>query len=423
MGAVLALGLAVVPSRAQMMPTKVVMGKAEMREAATTITLVATIDAFQRSKVGSEIAGLVIEMPARQGDLVEAGDIICKLDDEAASLLVAEAKARLDGLKSRHEELLSGSRPQELVRLKAILDEAIANFDRWKFEMDRIQKLFDNNTSNPKEYADTLADFLQAERRKIASDAAYKLGVEGPRKEAIAQAAYDVAAQNAVVKRLESGLRKMSIRAPFTGYVVERTVEVGEWVSTGGQVVELIDLSSVLVRVDLPESALPFLKIGAPVRVMVDALGRSFEGKVRHIIPQAGLRARTFPVEIEVSNADRVLAGGMFARATVPAGPQQRVVAVPKDAIVERGGITYIATLAAGPNGMTGVLKPVTVGADVGNWIAITSGGVEPGLEVIVRGNESIMPFPTPVLVVDERGTPIKKSSAGSGKDSGGEEH
>jgi multidrug efflux pump subunit AcrA (membrane-fusion protein) len=130
----------------------------------------------------------------------------------------------------------------------------------------------------------------------------------------------------------------------------------------------------------------------------------------------------------------------MFARVTLAAGVAAPVVAVPQDAIVERAGVTYVAAInwvasqshnmengshekgqtggggtspmsgqasATGGGGYVGILMPVTVGAEVGELIAITSGNVHPDMEVITHGNERMLPFPTPVEVVDEAGSRI----------------
>ncbi len=393
---------------AQMPPTKVVVAEAQTLDAPATITLVGTVDAVRRSRLGSEIAGIVAEMSVRQGDFVQAGEVLCRLRDDVLSLQLAEAKANANALKARHEELVAGTRKEELIRLKAVLDETIADYDRWKFEIDRIERLYKDSDANTKEYHDTRAGFLGAERRKIAAQASYDLGVQGPRKEVLQRAEYEVAEQQAVVDRIASDLSKTAIRASYTGYVAERVAEVGEWIPAGGEVVELIDLSSVLVRIAVPEAALPYLTEGDAARVAVDALKKSFDGRVRHIIRQADERARTFPVEIEIDNSAGLLASGMFARATVPAGPKGRVPAVPKDAIVERDGIPSIAVVTpAEHGGMVGILIAVTTGADVGDWIAVTSGNVPPGTKVITHGNENILPFPTPVVIVDPSGTPV----------------
>lgn len=406
--AILIVPVSVNSANAQMPVTKVVTAKARELEAPSTVTLVGTVRAVRRSEIGSEIAGIVKTMFCRQGDLVESGAALCKLDDSSLVLRLAEARANLDSLNARHEELLAGTREQELKQLKALFDESVANYDRWKFEMGRIDGLYQGSVSNDKEYQDTLASYRSSELRMIAAQAAYDLAVEGPRKEVIAQAAYEVAEQQAVVDRLQSDIDKTSIRAPFAGYVVERYTEVGQWIPAGGRVVDLADLATVLVRVDVPESALPYLAIGDTTRVKVDALKQTFHGRIKHIIRQADESARTFPVEIELENEDGLLAGGMFVRATVPTGDTRRVVAVPKDAVVEREGVDYVAVVLPHQQDSTmAALTAVTVGAEIEDWIAIRSGNVPEGATVVTRGNEDIMPFPTPVLIVDDKGTPV----------------
>ena len=394
--------------RAQPEPIKVVVAEARMVKAASSITLVGTVNPVRRSRVASEIAGIVENMPVRQGDHVAEGEVLCELNRDALTHRLNEAKARLNALGARHEELVAGTRREELTRLKALFDEASAEYDRWKLEMDRIDQLYSDRDSNEKEYYDTKADFVTAERRKAAAQADYDLGLEGPRKEVIARAAYEVAEQQAVVDRLQSDLDKTIIRAPFDGYVATRSVEIGEWVPVGGQIVEMIDLSTVLVLVNVPEAAFPFLTVGHAARVQVDALRHSFDGRVKHLLRQADPRARTFPIEVELENRERVLAGGMFARVTVTGGAEGSIVAVPKDAIVERGGVANVAMVMPGrEGGMLATLMGVTVGVDAGDWITITSGNVQTGMRVVTRGNEHILPFPTPVLLVDDKGNPV----------------
>ena len=400
---------------AQMPAVRVVVGEARLVQANPTISLVATVEPARRSRVSSELAGLIVEMPARQGDIIPAGGVICKLNQDTLSLNLAAERAKLLGVRARHDELVAGTRPDELVRLKALLDEAAAEFVARRFDMERVELLFAANESNDKEFQDTRAAFLAAERRRIAAEAAYKLGLEGPRIETIAQAAHEVARQQAVTDRVESDLGKSVIRAPFAGHVVQRDVEVGEWVSEGDTVVELVELTTVLVRVNVPESVLPFIQVGDPARVTVDALsdrqtgsGGSFQGRIKHIVRQADPNAHTFPVEIEVDNPDQALAGGMFARSTMPCGPAGQTVAVPQDAIVMRDGVTYVAiVLPAHQGGSAAVLSPVSVGMDIDDWVTITSGNLPPGTPVITRGTERILPFPTPIEIVDERGTPV----------------
>ena len=407
----------------QMPVTKVVVAKAEMRDLPATATLVGTINAVRRSRIGAQTGGIVVDMPVRQGDRVEAGQLLCRLNDDLISYELAAARAKLDSLKAWHEELVAGTREEVLARLKARVVEAQALRRRWGYERERMQRLYaDTKAGSQKELYDAEAEYLAAQQRELAAKATYDEAKKGPRAEEVARAAYDVAEQQAIALRLETAQGKTRIQAPFAGFVVERVVEVGEWVSPGGQVVELADLSTVLVRVNVPESALAYCKVGEPVRVKVDAVGLTFVGKIKHVIPSADKATRTFPIDIELDNPSsaskptklsaktgiqRTLAAGMFARVTVPTGPQRKAIAVPKDAIVDRRGTSYVAMVVPGERGMMGIPLPVTLGADMGGWVAITSGNVREGMAIIVRGNERIG-FPQPVEIVDENGSPIK---------------
>ncbi len=353
-------------AHAQPPTANVVVTKAEIKRLPNTMTLVGTVEPLTRSVVGSEIAGIVREMPVRQGDAVERGAPIMKLNDDTLRFDLAQAEADLEASKARRTQV--------------------------EFEIERIQRLYDVKQAGEKEVYDTQAVF------DIAG--------------------FEVARQKARVEQIRTDLEKTVVRAPFTGFVVDRRAEVGEWMDRGGDVVEMIDLSSVLVRINVPEFAIPFVKINSACDVRIDALNRRFEGKAWHVIRQADVQARTFPVEIIIDNREGFLSGGMFARATIISGPEAESPAVPKDAIIEISGVTYVGTIIRGKHGTMGILVAVTTGADMEDWIAITSGNIKPGAEVIVRGNEfGVYPgFPSPVNIVDEFGRPVERPSGDAAK-------
>jgi multidrug efflux pump subunit AcrA (membrane-fusion protein) len=398
----LALGVAVENAQAQFGPARVVTARAEMRSLPATMALVGTVQPARRTLLGAEEAGLVMEMPGRQGDFVEQGAVICKLNDELAQQALAREVARLEARKARLAELENGTRPETIARLKADLDAAIAVAERWTFEMQRIRALHGDQEANEREFQDALAEERSAASRRDAAKAAYDEAVAGPRAEVIAQARFDVAEQEAQVQWMRTDIGKMSIKAPFSGFIAQRLTEVGAWLGAGDPVVELVDLESVLVRVDVPESAIAHATVGSKAPVRIDALADSFAGTIRHVIPQADEAARTFPVEIELGNSDHRLKAGMFARATVPSGPDEAQLAVPKDALIDSHAGLQIAVVIPGEKGAMAMPTPVTLGADDGEWIAVTSGNLPPNAEVVIYGNERLT-YPQPVQVVSAR--------------------
>jgi multidrug efflux pump subunit AcrA (membrane-fusion protein) len=383
---------------AQMPATKVRVERAQMRPLPATMRLVATVEPAVRSVVGSEVEGLVVAMPAREGDRIEQGGVICRLNDDTLTAELAAAKARLGALQARLDELQAGTRAEQLAQLKAAYEEAQALFAKWTSEKQRMSQLQERGTANEKEMYDTQAEYLAAQQRMVMAQAQYDEGVNGPRVEVIAQARYAVAEQAALVQRTERDLAKTVLRAPFAGYVIRRATEVGQWVERGGPIVEMIDLATVLVALDAPERAFPYVKVNDRARVHVEALADVFDGRVKHITPQADVGARTFHVQLEVDNAAGRLKSGMLAWATVTTGPEAPVVAVPKDAVDMRQGTPHVCVVTTTGQGTTATPMPVTTGADIDDWIAIVSDNVAPDALVVVRGNEMLF-FPSPVEV------------------------
>jgi len=402
--ALLTIGAAVLattlPAWGQEAPRRVVTAPVEMRRLPQTMTLVGTVQPVTRSTLGTEIAGIVVEMPVRQGDAVDQGRMICRLNDDTLRLQFEREKARLSALKQRLEELEAGTRQEVIDRLRGSYQAAKAEADLWEFELNRVTRLLGEDHANEKEWQDTQAEHLAALGRLAAAKAELDEAIAGPRKEVIAAARYEVAEQRTVTERLETDLAKTRIRAPFAGLVARRFTEVGSWLSVGGSVVELIDLSTVLVTVDVPESAIVYANTGQSVRVFIDALKRTFEGRIRHVIPQADESARTFPVEVAIDNPDLLLKGGMFARATVMSGDPRETVAVLKDALIDIDGQMHVAVITADKDGHMAMPTPVTLGADSDKWIAVTSGNLNTGAKVAIYGNEHLV-FPQPVTVVD----------------------
>ena len=144
----------------------------------------------------------------------------------------------------------------------------------------------------------------------------------------------------------------------------------------------------VKLLVGISESEYTQVKKGDSVGLTVDALpGRSFKGKVERIYPTIDPATHTFKAEVVVSNADRVLRPGMYARVTVNFGKQRHVV-LPDQAVVrmEGTGQRFVYVLQADN---TVKFVPVTLGRHLGATYEITE-GLEEGLQVVVKGQSTL---------------------------------
>lgn len=368
-------------------PAPVVAAHVRQAKVRATAKVVGTILPMTESTVSSEIAGLVKELPIRQGDEVQAGQLLCKLKDDTLGLLLNEALARLEALRQTLAELEAGTRKEDLERLRAVVEEAKAMKDKWDREKERVERIYKEKAASAQEYSDTISDWIAGVQRLAQAQAELAKAEAGPRKEEIARARAEVNAQQAIVNQIQDRINKTEIRAPYGGYIITKQTEMGQWITQGGPVVELLALDRVLARVDIPENAVIFVQKGDKAQVWIDALQQEFAGKVVHIIPRGDPSARTFPIEIEIVNDARMIKPGMFVQATLPAGPEIDSLIVPKDAIVRRGPVRMI--YAVRMNHAVPVI--VETGLEEKDQISI-AGQIGPGELVVTRGNQRLIP-------------------------------
>ena len=140
-------------------------------------------------------------------------------------------------------------------------------------------------------------------------------------------------------------LKKSLISSPLDGTVKTRYVKVGEFVRKGDKLVEILDLSRVIVKVNIPELEILEIKIGQKVEVALYIMEEIiFSGEVKNIGLEADSNNRTFPVEIHVSNSERMLRPGMLARATFTKSIDDEQIVIPRNTILEkeRGRVVYV---------------------------------------------------------------------------------
>lgn len=377
----------------------VAVARVERQELALGQSFVGTVYPARVSDVGSAVDGRVVKLPVLEGQHIAAGQPIAELLRGLLEIEKAGAVAELDRRRQVLAELQAGSRPEEIDQRRAAVQGLEARAEYARSRLERLRRLAERGTSTADELLDGETEFRQVQADLRSSQAALELAEAGPREEQIAQAAAAVAAQEAEVERINDQLGKHTIRAPFEGWVVDRFTEEGQWLSRGGLVARIAELSRVEVEVQVPEIAITSLVTGMDVRLEFDAArDQTWIGRVERVVPQADLLSRSFPVKVMLENrvvdGQPVLRGGMLARAWLPVGKTGLATIVPKDALVLGSGqpLVYSVDQAAGQPG-AGTVRPVRVslGATVGGGVEII-GPIDPGSLVVIRGNERLRP-------------------------------
>ncbi len=381
----------------------VVVAKVLLEGVESDQSFVGTVRPLRKSVVGSAVDGRVETFPVKRGDRVAKGDVLAQLRTRTPSIEVEAAKAELRLRTAEWKEMTNGSREQEKLAAKAKAEEAKAATEYAKARYNRARELHDQR--NALITADDMelsrSNWMRAFHTQAEAEASYALVMEGPRVEQIERAKAAMDSQQEEVNRLEDILKKYTIRAPFDGYVVAEHTEEGQWVSRGQLVAEVVELQEVEVEVFVPQQYITDVQLEAVAQVEVAGVTQQpLAGHVARIVPEADLRARTFPVMIRVRNPETqqgaLLKSGMLAAVSLNVGKSQQAVLVPKDAIVLQGERKTVFIVDQPKNSgdtTTGTVRPapVTLGRGFGAQIQVY-GALKPGQFVVVEGNERLRP-------------------------------
>jgi RND family efflux transporter MFP subunit len=380
------------------------------------VTGVATVEPWLRTTLSAEIAGLVTAYPLREGDPVEKGrTVVCELKRNSLLIDQAEAEALLARAVAESETAVETA--------QATLEEQEALRDQAERERKRAQDLFEKQVVTKAEWDRAESEAAAAKSRYARAKKNFDLAAQGADHGSKAREA-EVRRAKARLDRINENLAKMRIVSPVSGVVVRRFTEIGEWVTPGSPVVEVVTLDPVLVRVGVNERDIAKIATDNPVRVRVDSRpGRVFEGKVRFLVPEAASRSRSFPVLIEVPNPDGALMAGMFARVSIGSGEGKEGLTVHKDAVVqtETGPVVWTlgdpvdVTMGERTMKLPGAkMIPVRTGLEVDDRVEVTGEGLAPNMPVVTTGNEMLFPG-RPLIPPRPKGGPGKPTSDGGG--------
>ncbi|MCP3979663.1 MAG: efflux RND transporter periplasmic adaptor subunit [bacterium] len=301
------------------------------------IRLPATVEPTTAGVVAGEVAGRVVEIVAREGQRVAAGSALVRIDSTNVELQLRAARGRLK--------------------------EARARLELAESKLGRAQHLFDGSVISQDELDDAM------------SESTAWLG--------------RVDQTEAEIARFEEDLRRSEIRAPFSGVIVRKMTEVGQWVALGGAVAEMVSLDRLELRVEVPERHFVRLEHGDRTAILFESLpGLRLEGKIEAVIPRADPVARTFPVKVRFRDPEGRVGVGMLAEVALPVGESRRALLLPKDAVVRQGLEEVVYRINEDDT-----VEPVSVksGQGVGDWIVV-DGPLVAGQRVVTRGNERLMP-------------------------------
>lgn len=293
-----------------------------------------TAVASRIAEIGSPLSARVEAIAVREGEHVEEGAVLVRLDDAQARLQASQANASATA-----------------ARVQA---------DQARADRERLAPL--------------------AERGSIASSRVDQLAAHALAAEAQAKAA------RSATRVAQQLLGDTQVRAPFAGTVVDVGVELGEMANRANHLVRLVDLTTLEVTVRVHARELAHLAVGDPVVARFPDLGRAVDGEVSRLGREVDPATRTVEVVAAIANPDRVIPSGAFVEVEITPKTAREGLVVPRSAVAtgEAGELVYRVE--------GGVVRavPVTTEALDSGRVAIVS-GVEAGATLVLTGVDGLV--------------------------------
>ena len=321
------------------------------------LTATGYIVAAHKIEVASKVNGRVAWIGVDKGDRVKAGDVLVRLENDEYRAQVLQQQGQLANLQAKLEEDLNGSRPEEIEKARADVNQAKADQIDSKVSLDRTQQLVSQGVL-AKQSLDDAQSKYDSDVAKVASfQRTLDLSVLGPRKEDIAQIRGQIEQAKGALDYAQTQLDNTIIRAPVTGTILDRNVEKGEFITTGfvgdkgakGYIVTMADLNDLQVELDITQNDFPKLGPQQKGTITTDAYpDRKYKGFVEQVSPEADRAKATVQVKVKVENPDSYLRPDMNATVAFyndaqqqPSGAAKPVIVIPQSA-VQNGSVFVV---------------------------------------------------------------------------------
>ncbi len=220
--------------------------------------------------VGFKVSGRIVSRFYEEGDWVEQGKVLAKLDDEDLRNRLEVARATLMSAQARLRKLLAGSRPEEIKQAEASLHQTQSDLKNKQVQYERMKGLYERGVIAKEAFDNAETSYQIAQAAVQVGAENYQLVKEGPRKEDIEDARAQVEQARASVKLNETQLSYATLYSPISGVVLVKSGEIGEVVNPGTSILTIADVENVWLKAYIPETDLGKVKWGQDVIVTTD---------------------------------------------------------------------------------------------------------------------------------------------------------
>jgi HlyD family secretion protein len=373
----------------------------EKETIAAPVSAVGTIFPREQATVGPKISAQIKTMGLLKNKLVRAGEVIAVLESRDLVAQRNEAIAALNQERANERSVTTGTIPQTNAQDQKALRDAQAKVATTRAIYDRRLVLFQNGGISKKDLESSQMDLTTAENelRLAEQTVALRLKSLNPNDRALASARVQAAQQR--VATLDAQLSYATIRSPITGIVTDQFQYEGEFAAAGGKLVNIADISEVIVKAPFADTVAAQLKVGDSAKVVpTDTTGEEMTGKVTLISRASDPQNRTVEVWVTLGNGGGRLRANGAAQITAATLTKNDAIVVPAAALTLDASNANEGTVMVVDAGNVAHETKVTIGIRTPDKIEITE-GLKGGETVVIEGNYAL-PDGTKVEVEQE---------------------
>jgi HlyD family secretion protein len=365
--------------------------KASRQTVTSETTALGTIWPKQQATISPKISAPIARMALLKNKPVHEGETIAVLESRDLASQRTEAAAAVEEARLSLRSLRQGTIPQSSAQAEKELRDARANLDATRAVYERRRELYQRDGIAKKDLEAAQLALTTAETQFQVAErtAGLRTSVLNPSEIGLAESKVKQAEERLATLTTQVGYA--TIRAPFSGIITDQFQYQGEFVAAGTKLVNLADLSKVIVKAPFPDSIVAELKTGDSASIKpADAPEETAEGRVSLISRATDPSNRTVEVWIDLPNKSGRLRSGAAAEVTISTRTSMNALVVPLAAVTFSSPNSANGTVMIVDSQSVAHEKKVTTGVRTSEGLIQILSGIEEGETVVVEGNYSL---------------------------------
>jgi HlyD family secretion protein len=336
-----------------------------------------------QANVVPKISAPVQKFYVSRGDHVKAGQLLATLENRDLTAAVLASRGQVAQAESNLRSTTNATLPEQVTKAQTDVESAKEQAEAARVLLENRQKLLKEGALARKLVDDAQVSYVQAKSQLEAAQEHLRMLQGAGKEEQVKAAQAQVETARGQLQSAEAQVSYSEVRSPIAGIIADRPLYAGEMASAGSPLLNVMDISNVVARVNVPQSQVTEVKVGQSAALTVTGSNEKLDGTVSVVSPATDPNTTTVQVWVTAANPGEKFKPGAAVHAAILTETIKGAVLVPAAAILpgEEGGT---AVLTVSPDSVAH-LRPVDAGVHYGDKVQILN-GVRPGEEVVVAG-------------------------------------